>query len=129
MAKKKKRKRGRPKGSGAGTSRKKIEEMVPDNLEEMHDIAKSVADAARFVVSTISRVGKTQEKLSTADQLKKLNVANQAIGEVQKDLRLGRYFFRDYLKKLREKKKSEVKRKVKKGKGKKKKKRSSDDDE
>lgn len=128
MAKKKKRGRGRPKGSGGGKS--KAAEDAPKSLEEMYELAKHMKTSIAFVTSTIGQVGRKDEPDLKTD-LKRMNLANQALAELLKDGRMGRYFFRDYLSAMREAKKkaaAKAKKKGKKGKKGKKKKKKRDDD-
>lgn len=123
MAKKKK-KRGRPKGSGDGGS-KKSKVRAPESLNEMFEASKYIVDGSRFVFQSISRNNK--DNVDLKDKIKRLNIANQALNEIAKECKLGRLFFRDYLKELRELKKSGGKVKSKKPKKKKKKKNDDED--
>lgn len=128
MAKKKKGKRGRPKGSGGGVS--KAAENAPKTLDAVYELAKHMKAEINFICSSIGQVGR-QEEVDIKFDLKKMGLANQTLAEILKEGRLARYFFRDYLKALRDEKKQSTKKKKKgkKDKKKKKKKKKNRDDD
>jgi len=126
----KKKKRGRPAGSGGGPS--KAAESAPKTLDSVYELVKHMKAEINFVTSSIGQVGR-QEEVDIKFDLKKMGLANQTLAEILKEGRLARYFFRDYLKALREEKKKQSTKKKKKGKKdkkkkKKKKKKNRDDD-